>query len=298
MVGHKSALKTAIYVSAAAALCAVLLSGCKGKAVNPNLTYKYSKKSPIFAFCESLRKSMESLPQNLVEYNKKNYMTGANTEETLPDLEAFMSNLDVPFDYLDWAVVDPADRKNAYIRTLPLQRESYDRNGKILHVSTVNVQEYIDQFEENAKGTTYAKSKIDDSGYVFWRRLSQSDYDKTDQIPDQFSRDLTHVKPSYPFYNSSIKMEFNGLQFSLGATAEMIIVFEGNILFLDVFPSIPWQGAVLDVRIFDQNLKPGEKPFVYKHPARPGEVSGPLRHMQDNGCRFTFRKPDVIEPDL
>ena len=146
MLGHKLDLKTAISVFAAASLCAVLLSGCKGKAVNPGLTYEYSKSSPIFAFCESLRKSIENSPQNLVVYDWGKYRAEKIQKETLPDLEAFMSNLDVPFDYLDWAVVDPADRLNAYIVTYPLQRESYNRDGKIRHVSNVNVQKYIDQF--------------------------------------------------------------------------------------------------------------------------------------------------------
>ena len=298
MIGHKSAFKTGLRVFAAAPLFVMLLSGCRGKVVNPNLTYGYSKSSPIFAFCESLRKSIENSPKNLLEYDRKNHMTGGIQEETLPNLEEFMSNLDVSFDFLDWVVVDPTDRKDAYIRTFPLQSESYDQNGIIRNLSIDAIQEYIDQFEENAKGTTYAKSKIDKSGYVFWRRLSQADYDKTGQIPDQFSRDLTHVEPTNPFYNSSISVEFDGLLFTTNTTAEMIVVFEGHILFLDVFPSYKWQPASLNIRIFDQNLKPGEKPFVYKHPTRPGEVSGPLRHMQDNGCRFIFRAPDVIAPDL
>lgn len=298
MVSHESALKTVIRLFAAASLCALLLSGCKGKAANQGLAYEYSKDSSIFAFCEALRKSIENTPKHLLQYNRKSYMAEEIQKATLPDLKALMSNLDVSFDFLDWMVVDPADRKSAYIQTLPIQRKSYDRNGQFRYVSDDAVQNYIDQFEENAKGTTYAKSIIDESGYVFWRRLSQSDYDKTGKIPDQFSRDLTHVKPSRPFYNSSIIIEFDSLKFSLGATAEMIIVYNDHIVFLDVFPSFDWQGAVLNVRIFDQNLKPGEKPFVYKHPARPGEVSGPLRHMQDNGCRFIFRNPDVAQADL
>jgi hypothetical protein len=261
----------------------LFMFGCERKDTNAKLSYIYSNDSVIYEFCEALRISIENSPK----------IVNAN-DTALSNLIRVVSKIEVPFDYLDWEVVEASERKHAYILTLPHNETYYDRHGAVRNVSITTVQKYVDQFEEKTEGITYAKTKISGSDYIFYRRIAKPKYDASGEILHQPSADSFKRSLSSDHYNRPVYIEFQNLQYDLNAKAEMIVVFEGHIVFLNVYSANTInQASELTVRIFDKALKPGEKPFSYQHPRGQREVSGPLRHVNDNGCRYTLFNHEI-----